>query len=134
MESFEEPKPVGVSLDRNTAFESGLEYDKENFYRMIGERGYEDFLETGLFQPAQDTKQEYQKAYFFKGHPLNRYAVNGSRIQYFIEVKPKAGMFTEDESGYPYPNRPLTSQDKIRVYRHSETDGIEIVFDSFDGE
>lgn len=129
------PKPPGVSIDRNTAFESGLEYNKEHFYRMIGERGYEDFMQTGIIQAAQETKKAYVEAYFFKGQPLSRYANSQSRVQYFVEVKPNEGLFTEGEDSYPHSARPVTTQDEIRVYRYAEIDGApEIVFDSFKGE
>lgn len=98
---------------------------------MIGEDGYDDFLDTGIIQAAQDTKQEYEQAYFFKGCPINRYARNGCRVQYFVEAKPQDDLFASHEGGYPFATRPVSAADQIKIYRHSVSDGAEVVFDSF---
>lgn len=120
-----------VSLDRNLPFESGIEYHKDHYYRMIGESGYDDFLETGTIQAKQDSKQGYERAYYFKGCPIDRYSNRRARVQYFVEVKPTEGLFDQVGVGYPFSVRPVTSTDQIRVYKYSVSDGAEIVFDSF---
>ena len=132
MSNLEKPAAsVGVNLDRNLSFDSGLEYNKDHFYRMIGESGYDDFLDTGFIQAKADSKQQYDKAYYFKGQPLNRYSSN-SRVNYFVEVKPTDDLFSvEGEAGYPFSTRHITSNDEIRIYRHSASDGVDVVFDSF---
>lgn len=133
MNDFEKPAAAkGINLDRNIPFESGLEYNKDHYYRMIGQSGYDDFLDTGTLQPKSESKREYRKTYFFKGQPLSRYAETQSRIQFFVEVKPSEGLFEVDGDGYPYTTRVITTKDQLRIYRHSQLDGTEIVFDSFE--
>ncbi len=132
MSSIEkEQESTGVNLDRNLPFESGLEYNKEHFYRMIGQSGYDDFLDTGTIQQKQESKQAYPKTYFCQGQPLNRYAENQSRVHFFAEVKPAEGLFETDGEGYPYAARAITTADELRIYRHSVSDGAELEFDSF---
>jgi folate-dependent tRNA-U54 methylase TrmFO/GidA len=125
------PESTGVNLDRNLPFESGVEYNKEHYYRMIGENGYDDFIDTGLIRAKEESKQDYDTAYFFKGAPIERYSNKQSRVQYFVEVRPSEGLFSANEAGYPSSTRPVSSNDEIRIYRHSVSDGVEVVFDSF---
>ena len=126
-----QPESKGVNLDRNIPFESGIEYNVDHYYRMIGEEGFDDFIDTGLIQAAQDTKQEYEKSYFFKGQPLQRYASQKSRVQYFVEVKPGENLFSVTNGSYPFSVRPITVSDEVRIYKFSPSDGAEMVFDSF---
>ncbi len=120
-----------VSLDRNLPFESAYEYNPDYFYRFIGRSGYEDFLETGVLRPAADSKQDYSKAYFYKGHPLKRYASRAGHENYFVEADREGAGIVEPEEGYPYTEEPLSSDKKFRVVRVDTLTGeIQVVYDS----
>lgn len=120
-----------VNLDRNIPFESGIQYNPEYYYRMIGQEGYEDFLEFGAIRARQSTKQSYDNAYFFKGAPLSRYAETKSEIQYFIEVNPDGNELFEvsAEGQYPHPKEDISSNNKIKIYKVDVT-GSHVVFDN----
>lgn len=118
-----------INIDRNLPFEAGIEFNPEHLYRMIGESGFQDFLQEGRIRPAENTKQEYQKSYYHKGHPLKRYAVTGTN--YFIEARPEEGLFETQQGSYPYSSRDITKDDEIRIYKVSEDGTAELVFDSF---
>lgn len=128
----EQFQPVPVNLDRNVPFESGLEYNPEYYYRMIGQSGYEDFLSSGQIQAKQDSKQEYEKAYFFKGAPINRYAQKTGDFDYFVEVNPgDEELFSESAPGqYPHSIRNISKDDNIKIYKTNVLDRTsEVVFD-----
>jgi hypothetical protein len=127
----EQAPSVPVNLDRNLPFESGVEYNPEYYYRMIGEQGYHDFVERGVIAPKPNSKQEYEKAYYFKGHPLVRYAENGSATQYFVEVDPgDEKLFEVSAPGqYPHSTVEISNNNKIRIYRTEEGQST-VVFDT----
>jgi hypothetical protein len=127
---IEPDKDLGsINIDRNIALEAGIEFNPDYFYRMIGEAGFSDFLESGIVRSAKDTKQAYEKSYYFKGHPLKRYS--RGKTDYFIEVKPIENLFSESDANYPHSTREITKEDEVRVYKYTKGIGSELVFDNF---
>lgn len=122
-----------ISLDRNAPLSADIEFKAGHFYRMIGENGFRDFMETGVIRPAPDTKQEYERSYYFKGFPRKRYQRGDT--DYFVEVKPRPDLFAEGDAHYPYSNRDISREDEIRIYEYRRKDGTAtLVFDSFKGD
>ena len=126
----EAPTPA-INLDRDTPLESGLEYNPNFYYRIIGESGYNDFLETGEFRAAQNTKQDYDKVYYFQGHPLARYA-RGVNDVFFLEVDPDGEELFSNQDKYRHSLRNINKKDKIRIYKVSVVDKtIKKLFSNF---
>ena len=120
-------KPKVLSLDRNPLFLCDIPYQPNSFYRMIGEEGYQDFLNTGIIRPKQDTKQDYPEIYFEKGRANNIYARKRG-CMYILETNSKR--VRESEGHYPCADMLEREKDPFRIWHRTESGGYEIVYDT----
>ena len=120
-------KPKRLTLDRNPLFQCDIPYQPDSFYRMIGEGGYQDFLETGTIRAKQGTKQNYPEIYFEKGRANNIYASKGGS-QYIVESRSKR--IEESEAHYPRTEMLEKAKDTFRIWHRTSNGGYEIVYDT----
>lgn len=122
--------PAGL-LDRDTVLPSdNILYRPDRAYRFIGELGYADFLESGQIRAAQGTKKGYQMPYFMRGKSSSRYG-RGASGAYMVEAIPsEEGWRADEEATYTGPLAPLTSEDRIRIYRRLDDGSFEVILDN----
>jgi len=120
-------EPTGeLLLMRNPLYECNILYQEKNFYRMIGDLGYEDFINTGLIRAKQNTKQNYDMAYFEQGRANNIYARrNGA--SYIVETD--SDKIQTGTDCYPHVDK-LTKDDSIRIWKRTNDREYEIVYDT----
>lgn len=120
-------KPKRLTLDRNPIFQSDIPYQPNSFYRMIGEGGYKDFLETGTIRAKQGTKQNYSEIYFQKGLANNIYASKGG-CQYIVESRSRR--IEESEAHYPRTKMLEKGKDTFRIWHRTPNGSYEIAYDT----
>ena len=120
-------KPKTLSLDRNPLFQCDIPYQPNSFYRMIGEEGYQDFLNTDIIRPKQNTKQDYQEIYFEKGRANNINERKGGCI-YILETNSKR--VRESENHYPSADMLEKDKDSFRIWHRTPSGSYEIVYDT----
>ncbi len=118
-------KSKKITLARNPVFMCDIPYQPKSFYRMIGEGGYRDFLETGTLRPKQNTKENYSVIYFEKGHANNIYS-GGS--EYIVESQAKR--IEEGEGHYPKADMLEKDKDTFRIWHRTTNGSYEIVYDT----
>ncbi|MBR6162896.1 hypothetical protein IKQ26_03260 [bacterium] len=118
-------KPKKITLDRNPIFMCDIPYQPNSFYRMIGEGGYRDFLETGTVRPKQNTKENYSVIYFEKGRANNLYS-GGS--EYIVESQAKR--IEEGDAHYPKADMLEKDKDTFRIWHRTQSGSYEIVYDT----
>jgi hypothetical protein len=99
-------KAAGKYLTEETALKNAYKLNPlafkpktDAYYRMIGEGGYADALESGVVRPPKELGQEY--AYYNKGYPLDTRFRNatgraGYEGPYMAEVKGNKDLFVND--------------------------------------
>ena len=121
-----------VSLARNPVWKSDIPYDNKNYYRTLGDAGFQDFLETGKIRPKQNTKQNYQTVYFEKGHVNQIYAMRKGGGNYIVETNSPKMICNSVE--YPHLDSLDKLADSFRIWRRvGDLNGVphyEVVFDS----
>jgi len=111
-------------------FRDNILYRPDRAYRFIGELGYADFLESGQIRAAQGTKKGYQMPYFMRGKSSSRYG-RGASGAYMVEAIPsEEGWRADEEATYTGPLAPLTSEDRIRIYRRLDDGSFEVILDN----
>jgi hypothetical protein len=107
-------KAAGKYLTEETALKNAYKLNPlafkpkaDAYYRMIGEGGYADALESGVVRPPKELGQEY--AYYNKGYPLDTRFRNatgraGYEGPYMAEVKGNSELFVnENTKGFTGP-------------------------------
>lgn len=107
-------KAAGKYLTEETALKNAYKLNPlafkpktDAYYRMIGEGGYADALESGVVRPPKELGQEY--AYYNKGYPLDTRFRNatgraGYEGPYMAEVKGNSELFVnENTQGFTGP-------------------------------
>jgi hypothetical protein len=101
-------KAAGKYLTEETALKNAYKLNPlafkpktDAYYRMIGEGGYADALESGIVRPPKELGQEY--AYYNKGYPLDtrfRDATGraGYEGPYMAEVKGNKDLFVDENT------------------------------------
>lgn len=120
-----------VSLARNPVWKCDIPCKKDYFYRTIGDGGYQDFLETGKIRPKQNTKVNYKRAYFEKGHVNQIYAGKHGGGNYIVETNSPKIICNSVE--YPHVDMLDKTSDCFRIWRRvGDIDGTphyEIIYD-----
>ena len=117
-------------LDRDTVSEAdNILYRPDRGYRFIGSGGYADLMDSGIIRAAQGTKKDYGEPYFMTGKSSSRYG-QGESGDYMVET-PQNSEWNFDTSGaYARPNRQLTINDPIRIFKRNEDGSFEVVYDN----
>ena len=117
---------------RNPIWKCDIPCREECFYRTLGEAGYKDFLQTGKIRPKQNTKANYNKTYFEKGHINRIYAMRNGGGNYIVETNSPKIICNSSE--YPHTDMLDKTTDSFRIWHRledmSETPHYEIVYDS----
>ena len=120
-------KPEKIILNRNPVYDCDIPYKKDSYYRGIGETGYQDFLETNSLRARQNTKVNYDVAYFESGKVNNIYVRNPSAQAYIAETN--SSLIIEESGSYPHAKL-IPSSEPMRIWHKNEMGGYEIVYDT----
>jgi hypothetical protein len=141
-------KAAGKYLTEETALKNAYKLNPlafkpktDAYYRMIGEGGYADALESGIVRPPKELGQEY--AYYNKGYPLDTRFRNatgraGYEGPYMAEVKGNSELFVnENTQGFTgpmfddpvvYSKAPIsTSNPNVKLYKENWLQGYKEV-------
>ncbi len=117
-----------ITLDRNPLWDCDIPYQKNNYYRMIGDGGYNDIVENGVIRPKQDTKANYECSYFEKGRANAIYAKRGG-ANYILEL-PDCKQLIKKEASYPAMYEVKSGEVPHRIWHLTDDKHYEIVYDS----
>ena len=113
-------------FERSEAIQTNIIYNPTHMYRCIGNKGYEDFLKTGIVR-SKDRKK-YWDVSFNVGQPAPLY-MGGESGDVILEATPESAQFEEKINPYSLSGAPLNipyrsiqegelnTQSKIRIFR-----------------
>ncbi len=120
-------KPKKLTLSRDPIYDCDIPYQQDSYYRGIGESGYQDFLDSNSLRAKQNTKANYDVAYFQKGKVNNIYVRKPSAQAYIAETS--SPLIVDESGSYPHASI-IPNSEPMRIWHKTETGGYEIVYDT----
>ena len=130
---YAKPKDL-VSFLRHDRYQCNIPYQKQNFYRCIGEEGYNDFLQSGLIRANQNPipgKTKYEYAYFMPGSAGSKYASRSAGM-YIVETTGEKMEIAPNREFYPRVSSLDKNTDGFRIWKATDPSKkeYEIVYDT----
>ena len=120
-------KPKKLTLSRDPIYDCDIPYQQDSYYRGIGESGYQDFLDSNSLRAKQNTKANYDAAYFQKGKVNNIYVRKPSAQAYIAETN--SPLIIDESGSYPHASI-IPDSEPMRIWHKTDSGGYEIVYDT----